>query len=205
MSKANGEKASLLVSHLIEEQLRVLPTSVATILQPVTNDFAKQVGEKLLLRRKRTTLKTGSGGNIVMEYAEADGTELDFHGSISVLQENPDQQHSYLRVVVGNTLLAVELCLRQYKIDDMRLPEIQFLGHVVDAILNANVFNIREDYIPAASFDDLIIDKSLNGTPLFGDGNTQGFMEFGDAIALLQWLARYLRGERNFVSGGDAG
>lgn len=49
-----------------------------------------------------------------------------------------------------------------------------------------------------------MIDSTLNGSPLFGDGVNEGFMEFGDAVALLQWLARYLRGEKNFVSGGDA-
>jgi hypothetical protein len=204
MSKASGEKASLLASYLIEEQLRVLPMSAAMILQPIHSDFEKNAQENLLLRRKRTTLKTGSGGNIVMDYAEA-GTELDFQGSIRALQEDPQQKLTYLRVVVSNALLAVGLFLREHQMASMRLPEIQFLGHVVDAIMNANVFDIREDYIPIATFDDLVIDKSLNGTPLFSDGKTQGFMELGDAVALLQWLACYLRGERNFVSGGDAG
>jgi hypothetical protein len=204
MTNTSGEKASLLASHLIEEQLRVLPMSAAMILQPIDGDFEKNAGESLLLRRKRTTLKTGSGGNIVMEYAEAD-TALDFQGSIQALRENPSEKINFLRIVIGNALLAVGLFLKEHQMATLRIPEIQFLGHVVDAILNANTFDIRDDYIPIATFDDLVIDKSLNGTPLFGDGATQGFMEFGDAVALLKWLARYLRGERNFVSGGDAG
>lgn len=204
MSKANGEKASLLASHLIEEQLRVLPVSAAMILQPIDGDFERYASENLLLRRKRTTLRTGSGGNIAMEYAEP-GTELDFHGSIRALQQDPKQKISYLRVLVSNTLLAVELFLKEHHMASIRIPEIQFLGHIVDAIQNANTFDIPEGYMPVASFEDLVIDASLNGKPLFSDGDTQGFMEFGDAIALLQWLARYLRGERNFVSGGDAG
>lgn len=204
MSKVSGEKASLLASHLIEEQLRVLPMSVAMILQPIHGEFEKEAAANLLLRRKRTTLKTGSGGNIVMDYAEA-GTALDFQSSIQALQDEPQQKIHYLRVVVSNALLAVGMFLREHQMASIRIPEIQFLGHVVDAIQNANVFRIDEGYMPAASFDDLVIDKQLNGTPLFGDGNTQGFMEFGDAVALLQWLAHYLRGERNFVSGGDAG
>lgn len=204
MSKVSGEKASLLASHLIEEQLRVLPMSAAMILQPIHGEFEKEAAANLLLRRKRTTLKTGSGGNIVMDYAEA-GTALDFQSSIQTLQDDPQQKIHYLRVVVGNALLAVGMFLREHQMASIRIPEIQFLGHVVDAIQNANIFRIDEGYMPAASFDDLVIDKRLNGMPLFGDGNTQGFMEFGDAVALLQWLAHYLRGERNFVSGGDAG
>lgn len=204
MSKANGEKASLLASYLIEEQLRVLPVAAAMILQPIDGDFERHAGENLLLRRKRTTLRTGSGGNIAMEYAEP-GTELDFHGSIRLLQEDPQQKISYLRVVVSNALLAVGLFLREHQMAQIRIPEIQFLGHVVDAIQNANIFDIPDGYMPHASFEDLVIDRHLNGTPLFGENGHQGFMEFGDAIALLQWLARYLRGERNFVSGGDAG
>lgn len=204
MSKVSGEKASLLASHLIEEQLRVLPMSAAMILQPIHGEFEKEAAANLLLRRKRTTLKTGSGGNIVMDYAEA-GTALDFQSSIQTLQDDPQQKIHYLRVVVGNALLAVGMFLREHQMASIRIPEIQFLGHVVDAIQNANIFRIDDGYMPAASFDDLVIDKRLNGMPLFGDGNTQGFMEFGDAVALLQWLAHYLRGERNFVSGGDAG
>lgn len=204
MGKANGEKASLLASHLIEEQLRVLPVSAAMILQPIDGDFERYASESLLLRRKRTTLRTGSGGNIAMEYAEP-GTELDFHGSIRALQQDPKRKISYLRVLVSNTLLAVELFLKEHHMASIRIPEIQFLGHIVDAIQNANTFDIPEGYMPVASFEDLVIDASLNGKPLFSDGDTPGFMEFGDAIALLQWLARYLRGERNFVSGGDAG
>ena len=75
----------------------------------------------------------------------------------------------------------------------------------MDAILNANTFKVPQGYIPMATFDGLVIDSSLNGKLLFGDGQQEGFMESGDAVALLQWLAHYLHKERHFVSGGDAG
>lgn len=87
----------------------------------------------------------------------------------------------------------------------MRTPEFQFLAHVVNAILHGNRFRIASGYMPVASFDGLVIDESLDGLPLFGEEQSRGFIELGDAVALLQWLARYLRGEMNYVSGGDAG
>ena len=88
---------------------------------------------------------------------------------------------------------------------DMRTPEVQFLGHAVTAILNANTLKIPEGHMPTASFDGLVIDASLDGTPLFNTADAEGLIELGDAIALLQWLGRYLRGDQNYVSGGDAG
>lgn len=87
----------------------------------------------------------------------------------------------------------------------MRTPEIQFLGHVCDAIFNNNTFDIDPGYMPIATFDGLIVDSVLSGTLLFGDDVTEGFMEFGDAIALLQWLSHFFNGEKDFVTGGDAG
>jgi hypothetical protein len=94
---------------------------------------------------------------------------------------------------------------KEHDMAAMRTPEIRFLDHVCGAILNGNRFRIDPGYMPIATFDGLAIDSKLNGVLLFGDGVSPGFMEFGDAIALLQWLSRYLRGERSFVAGGDAG
>jgi hypothetical protein len=110
-----------------------------------------------------------------------------------------------LRVLASNALLAVERFLKEHDISDSRTLEIQFLHHVCNAIANENVFRIAPGYIPGASFDKLVIDSSLDGTVLFGDDVAEGFMKFDDAIALLQQLARHLRGVPQFVSGGDAG
>jgi hypothetical protein len=205
MSNAVRNKTSLLAIDLIEEQLRVLPISIAMILRPVkASDAASNAGPILVLPRKNKTAKTGSAGNIVVGNAHA-ATVLDFEASNHVLSDNPQQQATYLRVVISNALLAIGMFLKEHELASMRTPEIQFLDHVLDAILNANTFHIEPGYIPMATFDGLVIDSKLNGTPLFGDGITEGFMEFGDAVALLQWLVHYLHGERHFVSGGDAG
>lgn len=100
---------------------------------------------------------------------------------------------------------AAGMFFREHEMSQVRIPEVQFLGRVVDAILNLNTFQIDTDYIPKATFDGLVIDDSLNGSPVFGDGTGTGLMAFGDGVALLQYLSRYLRGEKNFISGGDAG
>ena len=204
MRKARGG-ARLMAIDLIEEQLRVLPVSIATILQ------SEQVGDAdlaasahLMLKRKRRASKTGSAGNIVADCAPPD-TSLNLQESLRAMQANPGLKNHYLRVVISNALLTVGMFFRQHNMAEMRTPEMQFLGHVINAILNANTFRVETGYIPIAAFDGLVITADLNGALLFGDGNREGFMEFGDAIALLQWLSRYLRGESEFISWGDAG
>ncbi|HEY1181406.1 MAG TPA: hypothetical protein VGE56_03815 [Rhodocyclaceae bacterium] len=196
MPHANRSDSSTLAANLIDEQLRTLPISIAAIAQA----FASGVIEPVPLQRKLRLVKTGSGGNIVAD--DAPPTAGEIPPSIS---RTPHLQAECLRVVVSNALLTVGMFMKEHDMLSMRTPEFQFLGHVVVAILNGNRFRVAPGYMPTASFDGLVIDASLDGMPLLGDGQTKGFIELGDAIALLQWLARYLRGEKNYVSGGDAG
>ena len=109
------------------------------------------------------------------------------------------------RILAGNALLAVGMFFQEHGIAATRTPEVQFLGHVCKAILNADTFRIEPGYVPGASFDKLEIHSSLDGARLFGDSANAGFMKTGDAVALLKRLAQSLRGTRDFVSGGDAG
>jgi hypothetical protein len=204
MRKARGG-ARLMAIDLIEEQLRVLPVSIATILQSDRiGDEAVAASAHLMLKRKSRAHKTGSAGNIVADYVPPD-TQLDLQASVQAMRQHPELRADYLRVVISNALLGIGMFLRQHDMAEMRTPEVQFLGHIVNAILNANTFRIETGYIPIAAFDGLVVTSALNGRPLFGNQNTDGFMEFGDAIALLQWLSRYLRGESEFISWGDAG
>jgi len=204
-TKMSGESASMHAIHLIEEQLEVLPISIAAIL------YAADVGKieaslltDLLLRRKPRPPKTGSAGNIVAKEA-APTDPIDFREASQHLRTHPREKMDYVRVVINNAILAVGIFMRENDMASMRTPEIQFLGHVVNAIINNGRFKVNEGYIPMATFDGHVIDSSLNGKPLFDSDQEEGFLEFGDAVALLQWLSRYLRGEKRFVSGGDAG
>lgn len=205
MSNACKDSISLLAINLIEEQLRVLPVSIAMILDSAKAG-ATDAGSTpvLMLHRKQKRAKTGSAGNIVVDNAQAT-TVLDLETSHKILHESSVQKATYMRVVISNALLAVGMFLQKHDLASMRTPEIQFLDHVMDAILNANTFTIEQGYIPMATFDGLVIDSKLDGKPLFSDGVEEGFMEFGDAVALLQWLAHYLHKEKHFVTGGDAG
>jgi hypothetical protein len=206
MTKMSNDLAHQSAINLIREQLQALPVSIAGILHPSASDAvsAELLDNFSSLREKRRAHDTGSGGNIVAHAAKEDST-LDFHASNQTVLNDPLQRTASLRVVIGNALLAVGMFFRAHDMAQMRTPEVQFLDHVCDAILNANRFNLDTGYMPIATFDGLVIDGSLNGALLFGEGSQQGFMEFGDAIALLEWLSRYLRGERTFVTGGDAG
>jgi len=193
MPNTNSPGSSTLAANLIEEQLRTLPILIAAISQA----FASGKIEPVQLQKKLRLVKTGSGGNIVADEAPP-ALEL-------VPPRTAHTQSECLRVVVSNALLAVGMFMKEHEMLSMRTPEFQFLGHVVTAIHNANRFRIEPGYMPTAAFDGLVIDPSLDGAVLFGDGQAKGFIELGDAIALLQWLERYLRGEKNYVSGGDAG
>jgi len=206
MSKVSDVEAWHLSVHLIEEQLRVLPITIAAILRPadISSVEPRLLVENPLLKRKPSGAKTGSGGNIVASEAPPD-TTLDLHKSYQALHDDPAEKAHFVRIVVSNALLSVGMFLREHNMASMRTPEIQFFDHVLDAILNGNVFDIPAGYIPIATFDGLVIDEKIDGVPLFTENGTEGFMEFGDALALLQWLSRYLRGEKRFVSGGDAG
>ncbi|MGV3742939.1 MAG: hypothetical protein ACO1NO_11585 [Burkholderiaceae bacterium] len=206
MSKMSHEDAYQAAINLVEEQLQTLPVSIATILQPDTCQLASSgVLENIVqLQTKRRNKDTGSVGNIVASYANEE-PGLNFHAACEALGKDPLQKGRYLKTVIGNALLAVGMFFKEHDMAAMRTPEIQFLDHVCDAILNGNRLRIDPGYMPIATFEGLVIDNKADGMPLFGDAVSAGFMEFGDAIALLQWLSRYLRGERNFVSGGDAG
>lgn len=196
MHKVERMDPSARAASLVEQQLLTLPISVTAISQA----FASGNIEPIPLPRKLQRTKTGSGGNIVADEAPPATGEVPA-GVLST----PHIKEACLRAAVSNALLTVGMFMKEHEMLMMRAPEFQFLGHVVTAILNGNRFRIASGYMPTASFDGLVIDASLNGSLLFGDGNTEGFIEFGDAVAFLQWLARYLRGEKNYVSGGDAG
>lgn len=154
----------------------------------------------LPLKRKLSLVRTGSGGNIVAD--KAPPAEAGLSPEAARMSQS---QAECLRVVVGNALLAVGMFMTEHDMLSMRTPECQFLAHVVSAILNGNRFRIAPGYMPVAAFDGLVVDESLDGMLLFGDEQARGFIEVGDALALLQWLARYLRGEKYYISGGDAG
>jgi hypothetical protein len=206
MNKVSGKEACQLAVNLIEEQLSVLPISIAMISACATaqNIEPLQIPNAIHLPRKRRPLKTASAGTAANVEAGSDFT-FDVPAVDRALHENPLRRMHYQRVLVSNALLAVGFFLKEHGISATRTPEIQFLGHVCNAIVNANMFRIEAGYVPGASFDGLVIDSTLDGALLFGNGVTGGFMEFGDAVALLQWLAQYLRGMQDFVSGGDAG
>lgn len=198
MSKTHGEKVSVLAANLIAAQVRSLPVTLLAVSRAFDNgDAALQRMTGQLFERKLQVVKTGSGGNIV---AQASDDPAEAHSPTL-----PYEKAECLRVIVSNALLAVGLFLREHDMASMRTPEIQFLGRAVDAILNANTFSIPAGHMPTAAFDGLVISHALDGKALFEEGAREGFMTFGDAIALLDWLARYLQGEKNYVSGGDAG
>ncbi|HWZ47807.1 MAG TPA: hypothetical protein VNX00_06260 [Herbaspirillum sp.] len=219
MDKISGKQACQLAAHLIEEQLEVLSISITLIVQRAQTDDldASPIAKPIQLQRKRRPLTTGSSGSTGATWSTDAGVsapakvqdDLTFEflapNQVQYEDDNPLHQTDCLRVLISNALLAVDFFLKEHGIATSRTPEIQFLGHACNAIVNMNTFRIAPGYVPKATFDGLVIDSTLDGALLFGDGLNEGFMEFGDAIALLQALAHHLRGVPHFVSGGDAG
>lgn len=193
------------VMDLIETQLRALPLAMAAaIAMPADARVPRQDWETLLQsRRRKRSQDTGSVGNIVAAAAKGN-PEVEVCAA-QPLPADATQRAEYLRVIIGNALLAVGMFLKEHDMAEMRTPEIQFLDHVCDAILNGNRFTLDPGYMPIATFDGLIINSQLDGALLFDQQGQQGYMGWGDAVALLQWLSRYLNGTQHFVTGGDAG
>lgn len=206
MKKLQGSEAAEAGVRLIQEQLQVIPVSLANILHSprIDTDSLDAIASSMQLPRTRRSAQTGSVGNIIKAESRSD-MRLDFKSSYHPMQEDAGRKQQYLRVVIGNALLAVGAFFREYGMADMRTPEVQFLGHVYNALLNGNRLTIKPGYNPIAAFDGLVINSSVDGMPLFAEGGAPGLMEFGDAVALLQWLALYLRGGEHFETGGDAG
>jgi hypothetical protein len=111
-----------------------------------------------------------------------------------------------LRIPSINAIVAVADFFEVHQMSGSRAPEVQFLMRLRAAALNENTFRIGAgDYLPHAAYAGLIIDEKLDGTLLFGDGVQPGFMEFGDTVGLLRYLAEMLGSIQTVVSSGDAG
>lgn len=198
-----GIKASARAASLIEAQVTTLPVAIAALSKIFESGGVEQAYlDRTVQRRKLKLVTTASGGNIVAEKAE----NPDKHPGAEMASTRPayDRQDC-VNLLAGNGLVTVGAFMQAHDMLDMRTPEFQFLGHVVDAVINDATFSIKSGYMPVASFDGLVIDHRLDGMPLFSTTQRAGFMEVGDAVALLEWLLRYLQGEHGYVSGGDAG
>jgi hypothetical protein len=111
-----------------------------------------------------------------------------------------------MRIPCTNAIMAVADFFEVHQMSDSRAPEVQFLMRLRDAALNDNTFRLNTDeYRPHAAYGDLVVDASLNGTLLFSDGTRPGFMEPGDTVGLLRYLADRLRSVQSVISSGDAG
>ncbi|WP_250454988.1 hypothetical protein [Caballeronia sp. ATUFL_M2_KS44] len=111
-----------------------------------------------------------------------------------------------LRVPCTNAILAVADFFDVHRLASSRTPEVQFLMRLRDAAVNGGRFRIGADeYVPHAAYGGLIIDKTLDGQALFGDGGQAGFIAFGDVVGLLAYLRKLLKSMQAVISAGDAG
>src|SRR5450830_1361518 len=188
MDHKNSKAACRSAVDLIEEQLAALSMAAALLLHSTpakgVDAASGATAKPVQLKRKPRSTRNGLPDTLVPEGALAPGAA---NGGFDLQtktthHENAPEKMNCLRVLIGNALLAVEFYLKEHHIASSRTPQIQFLGHLCNAILNANTFRIDTGYIPGASFEGLVIDSTLDGKPVFGDGVAEGFLEFGDAV-----------------------
>lgn len=197
MTQSPAKAAIRLAQRLIEEQLAVL-----TIFIPASS-----------ARGRDSTASAGAASSTARANAIDDLTpgwskpdpDTDAQTCATRLQGIPLDQEKFLRVLASNALLTMGVFLQAHGMSTLRTAEIQFLGHVRNAISNGGFFAVEPGEIPLASFDGRTITESLNGTPVFAEGSANGFLTPADAVALLSWLWSYLHQTQEFVSGGDAG
>ena len=190
---------------VIEQQLIALTTFSTLLADWVGKGRALPdltVGERYLQRRR-----AGSRGGLHIEA----GVGMK-HEPVPIrllwerFQDHPEASSRVLRTACANAILSVATFFEQHGMGALKTPEVQFLMRIRDAALNANLFAIKSgQYIPVATFEGLVISDKLNGSPLFGDSTTPGFLEFGDVAALLMYLSTHLSDVQIMVSAGDAG
>ena len=197
MTQSSAKDAIRLAQRLIEEQLAVL-----TVFIPVSS-----------ARGHDSTASAGAESSTAKADAMHDaarGQSLPHSGTdeqtcATRLQGIPLDQEKFLRVLASNALLTMGVLLQAHGMSTLRTAEIQFLGHVRNAILNGGLFAIEPGEIPLASFEGLTINESLNGKQVFAEGSGNGVLAPGHAVALLSWLRSHLHQTQEIVSGGDAG
>jgi hypothetical protein len=121
--------------------------------------------------------------------------------------DTADKRIAFAMIVpCTNAILAVAEYFDVHRLSASRAPEVQFLMRLRDAAVNGNTFSIPADeYMPHAAYAGLIVDATLDGTLLFSDGVKPGFIEFGDTVGLLRYLAKLLKSMQSVISSGDAG
>jgi hypothetical protein len=206
MARKNGIDPIELSIALIEEQLLALVLYASAVANWIDNDKTPPdfAAAKSLLRRKRS--RTEPQTHIEDGAPGVEGDVLALGQSWAALSQDPQRLSVVLRVASTNAILAVADYFEAHDYSELRTPEVQFLMRIRDAAANGNMFRIEGgERIPVASFNGLVITNKLNGSPLFDDGVTPGFVEFGDVAALLRYLVNHLRGARTLISAGDAG
>jgi len=206
MVRKNGMDPVELGIALIEEQLLALVLYASTVGTWIDKDKTPPdlAAANTLLRRKRsrsepqTHIEDGTPG--------VEGEALGLGESWAAFHQDPQRLSVVLRVAGTNAILAIADFFEAHDFSELRTPEVQFLMRIRDAATSGNTFRIEPgERIPVASFNGLTITEKLNGSPLFDDGVTPGFVEFGDIAALLRYLVDHLRGAQTLISDGDAG
>ncbi|SAK48687.1 hypothetical protein AWB76_01236 [Caballeronia temeraria] len=163
-------------------------------------DFAKA---RLLLARRRSNPEAHTHSE--------DGTPTKHPPPEDALSwrslDTADKRIAFALIVpCTNAILAVAEYFDSHRLSASRAPEVQFLMRLRDAAVNGNTFSLAgDDYMPHAAYAGLIVDHSLDGTLLFSDGVKPGFIEFGDTVGLLRYLAKLLKSMQSVISAGDAG
>jgi hypothetical protein len=206
MATSAGKASCIAGVALIKEQLAALSMYAAAITywsesdEPIP-DVMEASG---IMKRKRVPAETQlhTAGTPSANGDKTPRVQTD----LPRLGDDPARLASLVKVAGSNAILAVADFFEAHDIATLRTSEVQFLMDLRDAIANGNTFRIESgQYLPVASLDGLVIDESLDGRLVFGDGAKEGFIDIGDVVDLLQVLMFHLQGMQRPGPGGDAG
>jgi hypothetical protein len=205
MAEPRHPDACALGVALIDAQILMLCTHAALLSEWVEHGRQTpnlQAAERLLAQRR-----TDPEAHAHSE----DGTPLKHDPQENALAwpsfDDASQRLAFaLHVPCANAIIAVADFFDVHRLSSSRTAEVQFLMRSRDAALNADTFRIlKGEYMPHAAFGGRVIDETLDGERLLGDGVTPGVIAFGDVVALLRYLRKLLHSMQSAISAGDAG
>jgi hypothetical protein len=205
MTEHRHQDACALGVALIDAQILMLCTHAALLAEWV--EHGKQAPDLDAAQRLLAQRRTDPEAHAHSE----DGTPLKRDAQRSALAwpsfDDASQRLAFaLHVPCANAIIAVADFFDLHRLSSSRTAEVQFLMRSRDAALNADTFRIlKGEYMPHAAFDGCVIDETLDGKRLMGDGVTPGIIAFGDVVALLRYLRKLLRSMQSVISSGDAG
>lgn len=153
-----------------EDEINNLITSLHILDDTTKNEF-KKIDKTAPLFAKQ-------------KFTKSDGKDIEFE--INEIADEMIKNGVYLISTLKNSacILLITAFEKTKDRDDQQEPIWNFFYHCRNAAAHDNKFKIKRDRFPA-KWGNLEITKNMNGSKLFHENIKDGFLNYGDPIALL--------------------